>query len=333
MNRETLLKYEPKLAKLFTNSKEMDRLAGAYLLYGVRNAPLKECAIYLAKSLNCQNDTLACGQCPACRRFDQRVNTDFHLIDGESKMIKREDIEKLEDKFSKSSFEKNHRLSYVIHRIENTNATSCNALLKFLEEPKEGQIAFLTSYNIERVLPTILSRCITIRVDPIDPNSFKEELLKKEYKKKGARLPLQLSEGGAYILSKLFSDFDEVETLLTSDDSFITGYRMAEEYLIGITSNIRTANFSLLLQIERNKDNKCYNWMYLTLNEIFTLALLGEDCSDNPFRESIELLRRYPKNTAKAENIIKETLAYRQLNFNPTLVFAKIALALEEVRI
>ena len=48
MDQATLEKYEPVCAKLFYNSVKNNRLSGAYLLYGPKNAPLKEVAFYLA---------------------------------------------------------------------------------------------------------------------------------------------------------------------------------------------------------------------------------------------------------------------------------------------
>lgn len=333
MNQDSLLKYEPKLAKLFLNSRKKDRLAGAYLLHGPRNAPLKEIAMYLAESFGCEKALLACRECPSCKRFEEGIHPDFILIDGETTMIKKADIDNLEEKLSKTSLEKGHRPCYVIHRIENTNSTSCNALLKFLEEPKDGRVAILTSYNLDRVLPTILSRCVTVRVDPIDPKAFQQELLEMTFQKEGGKKKYSLDEGSAYILSKLYSDADEVRDLLLQDKTpFQTGYAIAEDFLNALLTSFRQAAFSLLRNNELNRENKCYNWLYLTLNDVFTTALLGEDISDNPFREVILKLRDYPAATQAAEDIIKEALANRQLNYTPTLVSAKILLALEEVK-
>lgn len=332
MNEETLRRYEPTLAKLFQNSRKKDRVAGAYLLYGPKNAPLKEVALYLAESFGCEKGFFACHECPSCRRFEEGIHPDFLLIDGETQMIKRADIDNLEEKLSKTTLEKGHRPCYVIHRIENTNTTSCNALLKFLEEPKDGRVAILTSYHRDRVLPTILSRCIAIRIDPIDPKAFRDELLSTTFQKEGGRKKYTLDEGGAYILSRLYSSLDEVQELLFQDKApFQTGYGIAEEFLQTLPLSSRQAAFSLLRNNEVNRDNKCYNWLYLTLNDVFTTALLGEDISENPFREVILKLREHPAATEAAEDIIKEALANRQLNYTPTLVSAKILLALEEV--
>lgn len=331
MDKETLLKYEPKLARLFINSRKSNRLAGAYLLYGKRNAPLKETAIYLAESLGCEKDLLACKKCPSCKRFEEGIRPDFMLIDGENNLIKREQVQQLEDRFSLSSKEKGHRLTYVIHRIENAKEETLNALLKFLEEPREGQIAFLTSYNLDRVLPTILSRCISVRVDPMDPVAFKEDLMNTTFQKEKSKKKIRLTDGQAYLLSQLYSDRQEVEEILLEDDSFLDGYNAAETFLNDLMTSYKQGAYSLLRQNNELEGSKCYNWLYLTLNEVFTDALIPKDKSDNPFNEIIQRLRKYPKAVSQAEDVVKDALANRSLNYNQTALFGRLLLALEEV--
>ena len=164
MNREILEKYQPKLTRLFTNSRKSNRLSGAYLLYGPKNAPLKETALYLAQSLGCETDLLACNECNSCKRFLEGVRPDFILIDGQREMIKKGDIQALEKKFSLSAYEKGHSLCYVINKVDNINNEAANAILKFLEEPPSETYAILTSQNEAKVLPTILSRCESLRL-------------------------------------------------------------------------------------------------------------------------------------------------------------------------
>lgn len=326
MDKETLLKYEPKLAKLFINSRKKNRLANAYLLYGNRNAPLKETAIYLAKSLGCEKDYLACDDCASCHRFNNGIRPDFQLVDGEINTIKKDDVKGLEEAFSLSALEKNHRLTYVINRIENITEEASNALLKFLEEPKEGQVAFLTSYNIERVLPTIRSRSLEIRVDPLDLKSFYEELLSTTFK--SGKEEVHLSTTEAFILTRFYSELSEIEELL-QDDSFLEGFQAAESFLNDLITDSKLAGFNLLKATQQIKDYQCYNWLYLTLNEVFTLALLKDD-SDNPFVEVISILRTHSKAIEDCQKIIKEALALKQINLNPTLVIARLIKVINE---
>lgn len=260
MDKDTFLKYEPKAAKLFINSRKIGRLSSAYLLYGERNAPLKETALYLAKSLGCENDLLACDECDSCKRFNKGIHPDFVLIDGETTRIKKEDIQSLQDKFSESAFEKGHRLCYVIHRIENITEKAANTILKFLEEPREGQVAILTSYNIDKVLKTILSRSVLVRIDPLDMDKMQRELIDNPIilsgEKKKKEEEIRFNDGQAYILSHNFSSYESVKETLLQDTSFLEGYQIAESFLNDLTVSSSQAGYTLLLQTSLKKEHR-----------------------------------------------------------------------------
>ncbi|MBS0635192.1 MAG: AAA family ATPase [Verrucomicrobia bacterium] len=56
--------------------------------------------------------------------------------------------------------------AFIIDDAERMLPTSANALLKTLEEPPKNILIILLSSHIDRLLPTILSRCQTIRFCP-----------------------------------------------------------------------------------------------------------------------------------------------------------------------
>ncbi len=58
----------------------------------------------------------------------------------------------------------------IVDPAEALNATSANALLKFLEEPPEGVVILLVSHAPARVLPTIRSRCVRLSLKPPAPD-------------------------------------------------------------------------------------------------------------------------------------------------------------------
>lgn len=334
MDKDTFLKYEPKAAKLFINSRKTGRLSSAYLLYGERNAPLKETALYLAKSLGCENDLLACDECDSCKRFNKGIHPDFVLIDGETTRIKKEDIQSLQDKFSESAFEKGHRLCYVIHRIENITEKAANTILKFLEEPREGQVAILTSYNIDKVLKTILSRSVLVRIDPLDMDQMQRELIDNPIllsgEKKKKEEEIRFNDGQAYILSHYFSSYESVKETLLQDTSFLEGYQIAESFLNDLTVSSSQAGYTLLLQTSLKKGTSCYNWMYLILHDVFASVLLDNVKEDNPFRDIIQKLSKNKDKIARADAVVKEALAYQHINYNPTLLSARLIRALDE---
>lgn len=332
MDKETLLKYEGKLARLFVNSRKSNRLSNAYLLYGPNNAPLKEVAMYLSMSLGCENDLLACKECNSCKRFMEGIRPDFVLIDGQNEMIKKGTIQDLEKKFSMSVYEKGHTLSYVIHRIDNINNEAANAILKFLEEPKVGQIAFLTTTNLEKVLPTIRSRAIAIRVDPIGLDGFYQDLLEKEFvlssdsKKKDDVIHLSTTQ--AYLLTKHFSSLAEVEEALRETPLLFDGILAGEAFLNDYAQNLKTASFTLLKETALLKDGKCYNWMYLTILDVFEEVLLNDENVNSPFSDIIHDLQKDREEIQKGLDVLKDFMAHKNLNYNVTLFAGRFLMAL-----
>lgn len=55
----------------------------------------------------------------------------------------------------------------IVDGAEDMNASAANALLKILEEPPVNTTFFVVSHAPGRLLPTILSRCRQVRLDPL----------------------------------------------------------------------------------------------------------------------------------------------------------------------
>jgi DNA polymerase-3 subunit delta' len=160
-----LEKRQPLVYKTFANALRDQRLAHAYLLSGEAGTPLKETAFFLAKSILCDRpDPLACEECRTCVRIDHGSYADLLFLDGQSGTIKKDDIQNVLANFARTALESKGLMIYIVHLAENMTPEATNSLLKFLEEPTKGTYAFLTSQNEARLLPTIVSRCETIRL-------------------------------------------------------------------------------------------------------------------------------------------------------------------------
>ncbi len=156
---------QPLVYRSFAAALESSRLPHAFLLSGEKGTPLSETALYLAQSLLCDKpNPLACEECRSCLRLEHRTYADFALLDGEEGTIKKEDVQSLVASFSRTPLESKGRLLYIVHLAENMTPEAANALLKFLEEPTPNTYAFLTTENVTRLLPTIVSRCEVLRL-------------------------------------------------------------------------------------------------------------------------------------------------------------------------
>ena len=166
-----------------------ERLPHAILFYGEAGTGKADFIEAFAKSLLCENikpDGFACGACVSCGWFSQHNHPDYRRVrpealedeppaEGEegadadsgkkskstkapSKEIKIEQIRQLADFMNISTHRQGLRV-VVVYPAEALNMPASNALLKTLEEPPPGTVFLLSSNSLDRLLPTILSRC------------------------------------------------------------------------------------------------------------------------------------------------------------------------------
>ncbi len=163
-----------------------ERLPHAILLYGQTGIGKADFAEVFAQSLLCEArkpDGHACGACLPCGWFVQYAHPDYRRVrpeifdeddagetdEGEvrktakatkapSKDIRIEQVRALADFMNISTHRQGKRV-VLLYPAEALNSASANALLKTLEEPPPDTVFLLVSNNIERLLPTILSRC------------------------------------------------------------------------------------------------------------------------------------------------------------------------------
>lgn len=193
---------QPILYQILSKSFTSKKIPHAFLLVGQKSTIA---AHYIAKSLLCDNDLLACDECNDCRRIDQHNYGDFIYVNGKDETIKKGSVEYIQEQFAKSSMEGKAKI-YMLENIENSTVEAMNSLLKILEEPIAGVYAIFTCQNIHRVLPTIQSRCQVIQLLPKSKRLLREELKKDD-----------ISEEDIHILSELFDTYDDCKPYIESD--------------------------------------------------------------------------------------------------------------------
>jgi len=83
-------------------------------------------------------------------------------------VISIEEARKLKDFFGLSAPDGRHRV-VIIDSADEMNTSTANAILKLLEEPPARCTLLLVSHTPSRLLPTIRSRCRTLRCVPLSP--------------------------------------------------------------------------------------------------------------------------------------------------------------------
>ena len=154
--------------QLLQRSLERGRLAHAYLFTGQDIHELEAMALTLAKVLNCAQPTHeggidCCDTCSHCRRMDGHVHPDLHFVRPESKtrVVTGDQVrEMLQEIYLKPNEAK--RKVFIIAGADRMNEKAANAFLKTLEEPPANSVLILLTVEPQRLLDTILSRCLRL---------------------------------------------------------------------------------------------------------------------------------------------------------------------------
>lgn len=196
---ETLKQLQPVVYQTLYNSLKQDKVAHAYLFSGLVGTPRKETAYLLAQSLVCEHaDAFACEECDVCRRIKEGNYADIIFVDGKDKQIKVDEIRRIIEEFNKTGLEGYNKKIYIIDYVENCNDSALNALLKFLEEPAGSSVyAILLTEHLDRILPTIISRCQTIQFKPLGMEVCYNVCVENGY-----------DTFDAYLLSNMYRDLD-----------------------------------------------------------------------------------------------------------------------------
>jgi len=202
INEKILKQSQPILYKILQKSFINQTIPHAFLLVGYNSY---DAAHFIAKALVCDEKLLACNECIDCQKIEKHIYSDFIFISSKNESIKKSHIEYVQNQFSKSAIEGKNRI-YMLENIENATTEAMNSLLKTLEEPSEGVYAILTCENINRVLPTIQSRCQVIQLLPDSSTVLKQQLLEHD-----------IYEEDVNIMIQLFHSYQECENYYKSD--------------------------------------------------------------------------------------------------------------------
>ena len=136
----------------------------AYLFYGPPGAGKSEAALAFAAGLACPDK--GCAECTNCQRVLSGVHPDVEVVAPEGNFIRKEEIVDINLHAVYRPYEACAKV-YIFLEAESFNEQAANAFLKTLEEPP-GHVHFLlVTDRVERMQPTIVSRCQPVAFSPV----------------------------------------------------------------------------------------------------------------------------------------------------------------------
>ncbi len=151
-------------------------LSHAYLLAGPEGLAKTAFARDLGAALvsSCGD----CGACPECERARKGLHPDLHVLEREGDLIRFEQIKPVIEELSLKPFAAAHRI-WVIPEVEYLHPAAANKLLKSIEEPPSYVVFLLVTDRLERVLPTIVSRCQVVEFRPVSDGEVSAYLVER----------------------------------------------------------------------------------------------------------------------------------------------------------
>ncbi len=158
-----------------------ENIPAALLLTGMEGVGKCFTAFQLAQVVNCRHAAPddACGVCPDCRQIARRVHPDVLLVEAEKNQIKIDQIRELHHYLGFAPLNGRFKV-VIINDAHLLNAVAANALLKTLEEPPDQTLFILVTHRQQLLLPTILSRCISLSFKPLSHDVLRQILASRE---------------------------------------------------------------------------------------------------------------------------------------------------------
>ncbi len=156
------------------------RVAHAYILSGEEGMGKMTLANAFALSLLCERKgEEPCMECVSCRQVRDGNHPDLIYVTHEKPAsIGVDDIRRqITDTVLIRPYRSEYKI-YIVDEAEKMTPQAQNALLKTLEEPPSYVIILLLTANEEALLPTILSRCVRLKLMPLSDAVIREYLQK-----------------------------------------------------------------------------------------------------------------------------------------------------------
>ncbi len=197
----------------FIKALTKDHLSHSYIFEGPYGVGKKTFARKLAKAILCENrdEDKACHRCQSCHMVEAGTHPDIITIEKDTKVTKVDNIrENIVREMEIKPYQSNHKI-IIVNAADTINIQGQNAMLKTIEEPPKYGIIILVCENLASMLPTIKSRCITVRFNSLSKERMNEYLQGKGIGEAERQVYAKLSEGSIGVINDILQDETYIE--------------------------------------------------------------------------------------------------------------------------
>ncbi|MEG7530554.1 MAG: DNA polymerase III subunit delta' [Hungatella sp.] len=312
----------------FQKAIEAQKVSHAYILSGEAGMGRKSLANAFALTLLCEKgNAQPCMECHACKQVLSENHPDLIYVRHEKPTsVGVDDIrEQVNDTIMIRPYSSDYKL-YIIDEAEKMTVQAQNALLKTIEEPPSYAIILLLTTNQEAFLPTILSRCVQLKLKPLQDFVIKGYLVQT----------LGVSEEKADLYAAFSrGNLGKAIRLAGSDE-----FQLMYQEVLGMLRRIKSLDISELLNYihklkEENLDlYECLDFMQLWYRDVLMFKVT-KDANLLVFKDDYKTINEMSKMTGYDgfENIlaaIDKTRVRMDANVNMELAMELMLLAMKE---
>lgn len=188
-----------QLKSSLRSARQKGRLSHFYLLSGPRGSGKHTLADLIAASMLCKEADGPCGVCRSCRKVLNHNHPDYITIDDPEKKTIPVDLirQARADIFIRPN--EADRKIYLFPRAQDMGIPGQNALLKVLEEPPPYGVFLLLTDNPEKLLPTVRSRCVELKLRALPEDLLRRRLMSEFPDAGDGRVDAAISRSGGYL--------------------------------------------------------------------------------------------------------------------------------------
>ncbi len=318
------------------NAIARNRIAHAYLFVGPRGTGKTSTARIFAKALNCTGGPNADFDPadPAVQAIADGSHLDVIEIDGAS----NNGVEQVRDlrETARYSPAQGKFKVYIIDEVHMLSTAAFNALLKTLEEPPPHVKFVFATTEVQKVLPTILSRCQRFDLKPIPAALIIERLQKIAVEEKIKVSPealaciARMADGGMRDAQSIFDQMISFCGTEIAEPDVLDVYGLvAAEKIAELAATLATGDHARLVALVDECDAAGRDLVRLLtdLQEVVRAALLdaiaqgGRSSSLGGVTMTTEQITRLLDGLREGEGSVKLGLA-EKINFEVTLLKA-----------